>query len=183
MVLFPITYFSLSLFSVRTISGIMKKIERRDFIRQAGIGTLALGYAVPARENTVITYKDAPVLKKSVPLLKSPNRPNILYLHSHDTGRYIQPYGYNLPTPNLQKLSEEGVLFRKYFTAHPTSSASRASLLTGMYPHKNGMIGLAHRGFSLKDPAFHINFTLKKYGYHSVLSGVQHEIAAKDDNF
>ncbi len=32
-------------------------------------------------------------------------RPNILYLHSHDTGRYIQPYGYPTPTPQLQRLA------------------------------------------------------------------------------
>jgi len=58
-------------------------------------------------------------------------RPNILYLHSHDTGRYIQPYGHAVPTPNMQKLAEEGVLFRKAFCAGPTCSPSRAALLTG----------------------------------------------------
>ena len=26
---------------------------------------------------------------------------NILYLHTHDTGRFIQPYGHAIPTPNL----------------------------------------------------------------------------------
>jgi N-sulfoglucosamine sulfohydrolase len=98
-------------------------------------------------------------------------------------GRYIQPFGHPVPTPNLQALAEEGVLFKKYFTTHPTSSASRASLLTGMYPHNNGMIGLAHRGFVLKDTHNHINFTLKKYGYHSVLSGVQHVVAKTGDDF
>lgn len=29
--------------------------------------------------------------------------PNILYLHSHDTGRYVQPYGYPVQTPNIQR--------------------------------------------------------------------------------
>lgn len=43
--------------------------------------------------------------------------PNILYLHSHDTGRYVQPYGYAIPTPNIQYLAEQGVLFRKAFCA------------------------------------------------------------------
>ena len=36
-------------------------------------------------------------------------RPNIIYLHSHDTGRYVQPYGYAVPAPNMQRLAEEGV--------------------------------------------------------------------------
>ena len=59
-------------------------------------------------------------------------RPNILYIHSHDTGRCLQPYGHAVPAPNLQRLAEGGVLFRKAFNAAPTCSPSRASLLTGM---------------------------------------------------
>ena len=79
------------------------------------------------------------------------NRPNILYIHSHDTGRYIQPYGHAVPTPHLQKLAEQGTLFRNAHTVAPTCSPSRAGLLTGIYPHQNGMLGLAHRGFNLND--------------------------------
>jgi N-sulfoglucosamine sulfohydrolase len=102
------------------------------------------------------------------------NKPNILYIHSHDTGRYIQPYGYAVPTPNLQQLAQRGILFRNAFCAGPTCSPSRASLLTGMYPHNNGMLGLSHRGFSLNDYNQHIVHTLRQAGYFCALSGVQH---------
>ena len=54
-------------------------------------------------------------------------RPNILYLHSHDTGRYIQPYGHAVATPRLQRFAEQGVLYRQAFCAAPTCSASRAA--------------------------------------------------------
>src|SRR5947209_16770572 len=84
------------------------------------------------------------------------HRPNILYLHSHDTGRYLQPYGHAVPAPNLQRLAESGVVFRQAFNAAPTCSPSRASLLTGMCPHNNGMLGLAHRGFALNDYGQHM---------------------------
>ncbi|MEW6749412.1 MAG: sulfatase [Candidatus Latescibacterota bacterium] len=104
-------------------------------------------------------------------------RPNILYLHSHDTGRYIQPYGYAVPTPNLQALAEEGILFRQAFCANPTCSASRACLLTGQSAHANGMVGLAHRGFVLADYGHHLVNTLRPAGYHTALAGVQHEAA------
>jgi N-sulfoglucosamine sulfohydrolase len=104
------------------------------------------------------------------------NRPNILYLHSHDTGRYIQPYGHAVPTPNLQRLAEEGVLFRHNFCAAPTCSPSRAALVTGMCAHSAGMIGLAHRGFALTDYRQHIVHTLRQAGYASALIGVQHVI-------
>jgi N-sulfoglucosamine sulfohydrolase len=105
-------------------------------------------------------------------------KPNILYLHSHDTGRLIQPYGYAVPTPNLQRLAEEGILFRKAYCASPTCSPSRACLLTGRSAHQNGMLGLAHRGFSLNDPSEHLIETLRQHGYSSTLIGIQH--LAKD---
>ena len=100
--------------------------------------------------------------------------PNILYIHSHDTGRYVQPYGHAIPTPHIQELAEEGMLFRQAFCAAPTCSASRAALLTGQYPHSNGMLGLAHRGFSLQNYQQHMVYTLDQLGYYSVLIGEQH---------
>src|SRR3954452_8130694 len=100
--------------------------------------------------------------------------PNILYIHSHDTGRYVQPYGYQVPTPNIQLLADQGVLFRKAFCAAPTCSGSRASLLTGQYCHNNGMLGLAHRGWSLNDYGEHLIHPLREVGYRSVLIGEQH---------
>src|SRR5262245_5628650 len=108
------------------------------------------------------------------------SRPNILYIHSHDSGRYLQPYGHAVPTPNLQRLANEGVLFRQAFNAAPTCSPSRASLLTGMCPHSNGMFGLAHRGFVLNDYKQHILHTLRPAGYYAALFGVQH--IARDPN-
>ena len=101
-------------------------------------------------------------------------RPNILYLHSHDTGRYVQPYGYAVDTPNYQRLAEDGILFRNAFSAAPTCSPSRAALLTGQCPHSAGMIGLAHRGFTLHDPSQHLATTLRDHGYRTILAGVQH---------
>ena len=60
---------------------------------------------------------------------------NLVYIHTHDSGRYFQPYGYGLATPHIQRLAEEGTLFRHAFCAAPTCSPSRAALLTGMMPH------------------------------------------------
>jgi N-sulfoglucosamine sulfohydrolase len=100
--------------------------------------------------------------------------PNIVYLHSHDTGRYVQPYGHFIPTPNIQLLADQGILFRKAFATASSCSGSRASLVTGQYPHSNGMIGLAHRGFELFDYSQHVIGALRRAGYHSELIGEQH---------
>lgn len=95
-------------------------------------------------------------------------------MHSHNTGRYIQPYGHNVPTPNLQKLAEDGVVFRNAFAAAPTCSPSRAAFLTGMWAHSCGMLGLAHRGFSMKDYDLHCVRHFNQQGYYTVLAGVEH---------
>ena len=100
--------------------------------------------------------------------------PNIVYLHSHDTGRHIQPYGHQVPTPNVQRLADQGLLFRQAYCAAPTCSASRASLLTGQWPHSNGMMGLAHRGHRLNDHRQHLVHALRRGGYWSALIGEQH---------
>ncbi|MEM6333773.1 MAG: sulfatase [Planctomycetota bacterium] len=100
--------------------------------------------------------------------------PNIVYIHSHDTGRYIQPYGYAVKTPRLQRFAEQGVLFRNAFTVNPTCSPSRSALLCGTYPHENGMIGLAHRGARLNNADDHLVATLKPAGYRTARVGVQH---------
>jgi arylsulfatase A-like enzyme len=101
-------------------------------------------------------------------------QPNILYIHSHDTGRYVQPYGHQIPTPNIQWLADQGIMFRNAFCAAPSCSGSRAALLTGEYCHTNGMMGLAHRGFSLVDYDHQLVRVLMANGYHSELIGEQH---------
>jgi N-sulfoglucosamine sulfohydrolase len=100
--------------------------------------------------------------------------PNILYIHSHDSGRWVQPYGFQVPTPNIQMLADQGVLFREAFCAAPTCSGSRASLLTGLHCHNNGMLGLAHRGWELNDYGQHWVHALRRAGYRSTLIGEQH---------
>src|SRR6476469_1014926 len=106
--------------------------------------------------------------------MKQGQPPNILYIHSHDTGRYVQPYGFQVPTPNIQLLADQGVLFREAFATTPTCSGSRASLLTGLHCHNNGMLGLAHRGWALNDYGQHWVHALRRGGYRSTLIGEQH---------
>ena len=103
-------------------------------------------------------------------------------MHSHDSGRFIQPYGTSVSSPNLQSFSEDSIVFRNAFSASPTCSPSRAALLSGEYPHCNGMLGLAHRGFSMNYDHHLVRFLAGK-GYHCALSGVQHEIEPVETRF
>ena len=69
-------------------------------------------------------------------------RPNILVFISDDMG-WGQP-GFNggtqVPTPNMDRIANEGVKLTQFYV-HPVCSPTRASLLTGRYPWKNGMKG------------------------------------------
>ena len=68
--------------------------------------------------------------------------PNILYLHSHDTGRYVQPYGYPVPTPNIQHLADQGVLFRQAFAVAPVCSGSVQPAHGSVLARERCMLGL-----------------------------------------
>ena len=97
-----------------------------------------------------------------------PHRPpNILYISSHDTGRHVSPYGQSVRTPNLQRVAEEGVVFRRAFSAAPTCSPSRAALLTGQMPHVCGMLGLGNCGFVCTQSEHHVARLLQQAGYET----------------
>ncbi len=100
---------------------------------------------------------------------------NLVYIHTHDSGRLFSPYGFDVPSDHLKEFATDSITFNHMYCVNPTCSPSRASLLTGMYPHQNGMLGLAQRGFSLNDMDKHLCRFLKRNHYHTVLSGVQHE--------
>jgi len=102
-------------------------------------------------------------------------KPNILLVITHDTGRHLSCYGQRVSTPNMERLAREGVIFRQAYCTAPQCSPSRASLLTGMLPRENGMIGLAHRGFCLKPDVPRLPVLLGQAGYSTRLFGHQHE--------
>jgi N-sulfoglucosamine sulfohydrolase len=107
--------------------------------------------------------------------------PNVVYLHSHDTGRMVAPYGFAVPTPRISSLAASGRVYRRAFACAPVCSPSRAALLTGQYPHETGMLGLAHRGFALHDRSRHLANALRPAGYTSVLAGMQHEAERSEE--
>ncbi|MCM8816010.1 MAG: sulfatase [Candidatus Omnitrophica bacterium] len=102
-------------------------------------------------------------------------KPNIIHFITHDTGRYLGCYGADVKTPNINKLAEKSTLFTNYFCSAPQCSPSRASMFSGLVPHRNGMIGLAHRGFRLKDNIPYLPKILAQNGYKTILFCVQHE--------
>jgi len=72
-------------------------------------------------------------------------RPNIIVILADDIGYSdIGSYGSEIKTPNLDRLASEGVRFTHFYNT-ARCSPSRASLLTGLYPHQAAMGHLATR--------------------------------------
>ena len=141
--------------------GNAEEISRRSFVQ----GAVGVGIAAGLAPSALLAEAGA----------ESPGtRPNILYIHSHDSGRFLQPFGHSVPTPSLTKLAKGGVLFRNAFCAAPTCSPSRACLFSGMSAHESGMLGLVNLGFQMKDYSKTLVHTLKAAGYTTILGGLQH---------
>lgn len=61
-------------------------------------------------------------------------QPNILWLSVEDMSPWIGPYGdHTVPTPNLDRLAREGVVYDNAFATSPVCAPARSSLITGMF--------------------------------------------------
>lgn len=65
-----------------------------------------------------------------------PQKPNVLFICVDDLRRELGCYGSIVKSPNMDELAARGSLFFHHYVQVPTSGASRASMLTGMYPCK-----------------------------------------------
>ena len=64
-----------------------------------------------------------------------PEKPNVLFICVDDLRDEPGCYGNEIiKTPNLDKLADEGILFKRHYVNVPTCGASRNTLLTGMWP-------------------------------------------------
>lgn len=69
-------------------------------------------------------------------------KPNVLLLLSDDLNTALSGFGHpQCRTPRLDELAARGVRFENMHCQYPVCGASRASLMTGLYPYSNGMLG------------------------------------------
>ncbi len=104
------------------------------------------------------------------------NKPNILWIAVHDLGTRLGCYGYDsVKSPNLDKLAESGVRFSHCFAAAAFCSPSRGAMITGKYPHVNGLMGNVNLGWVWDPSNRNIAKVLGASGYETFLMGYQHE--------
>jgi len=104
-------------------------------------------------------------------------RPNIVFIITDDQRwDYLGMAGHPaLKTPNIDRIAEEGVWMKNFFTTTPLCSPSRASFLTGLYPHRHGVINNDKLGL---DVVSHRLLTwprqLREAGYETAFIGKWH---------
>src|SRR5262245_2443897 len=86
----------------------------------------------------VFTFFAAMLTALTVPGADSAILPNILFILIDDLRWDEVDYPF-VKVPNIQRIAREGVRFRNAFVTTPLCSPSRASYLTGQYPHKHGI--------------------------------------------
>ena len=113
-----------------------------------------------------------------------PQRPNIIYIMADDMGYSdIGCYGSEIKTPNLDKIAANGIKLRSFYN-NARCCPTRASLLTGQFPHTVGMGEMVspetaplqtgtYQGYL--DPKYPtIAETLKANGYNTYMTGKWH---------
>jgi len=112
--------------------------------------------------------------------VSKPPRPNIIIILADDMGYSdIGCFGSEIQTPNLNKLAVEGLRMTQFYNAG-RCCPTRASLLTGLYPHQAG-IGDMERDYGIPAYQGYLNRkcvtlaeVLKLNGYNTFMSGKWH---------
>ncbi|MGN0232441.1 MAG: sulfatase-like hydrolase/transferase, partial [Muribaculaceae bacterium] len=101
---------------------------------------------------------------------------NIIHIMSDDHSyQTISAYGHVLgrmaPTPNIDRLANEGILFRQAFVENSLSTPSRACFMTGLYSHQNGQRRL---GEGIDTTKVFFSEILQQHGYQTGVVGKWH---------
>lgn len=131
---------------------------------------------MPRRFSSLSTLLIAVVVSAAAHARQPDHRPNILLIVSEDNGPELGCYGDPyVRTPVIDRLAAEGVRFQNAYVPQAGCSQSRAALLTGLYPHQNGQIGLATWKFRMyRQDTPNIVRSLKQAGYRTGIIGKLH---------
>ncbi|AQQ09111.1 Arylsulfatase [Sedimentisphaera cyanobacteriorum] len=147
-------------------------MNRRNFIKKAaiGIGISNIGFCL----NGCKSLENKTVFSQSM------QKPDVVLIMADDLGYSdLGCYGGEIHTPNIDKLAENGLRFSQFYNS-ARCCPTRASLLTGLYPHQAG-IGLmvedqgyeGYRG-TLSKNSVTLAEMLKIGGYQTAMVGKWH---------
>ena len=135
-----------------------RRPTRRELLEALGLGAAALALRGLSRAAEVKT-----------------RRPNILYIMSDDhAAPAISAYGGFLakaaPTPHLDRIAREGMLFRNCLVTNSICTPSRAAIFTAKYSHRNGV----YKFTALDQSQPTLPKLMQAAGYHTAIVGKYH---------
>ena len=146
-------------------------MRRNEFFRTVGGGLAALSTTA---SKSVGSQRE-----------KKGKRPNIILIMADDMGfSDLSCYGGEISTLNIDSLARDGMRFTRFYNA-ARCCPTRASLLTGLYPHQAGIVHMVtpwnetnpepgpYQGF-LSDSAVTLAEALGSAGYRTYISGKWH---------
>ena len=143
------------------------------------------GGAPPLRVITYLIFAVGCTIQGFVPIVKAEqaSAPNVVLVTADDLGLQLGCYGdRTVPTPNIDALAEDGVLFENAYATSALCSPSRSTFLTGLYPHQSGQVGLANE-YSMRPGIPNLTTWLGAAGYYTALFGKLHVRPAADFHF
>jgi arylsulfatase A-like enzyme len=134
----------------------------------------------PIRHGLTVLAVTAATIVAAVPAQAAAQKPNILLIVSDDTGYGdLGPYGggegRGMPTPNIDKMANDGMTFFSFY-AQPSCTPGRAAMQTGRIPNRSGMTTVAFQGQGGGLPAaeWTLASVLKQGGYQTYFTGKWH---------
>lgn len=141
----------------------------RNGVAVAASFASATAIAQPASPST------ASVVEAAMPLVRSAERPNMIVIMGDDIGYSdIGAFGGEIDTPNLDELARHSLKFSNFYNMS-RCCPSRASLLTGRYPHR---VNMGENGNSLAKDVPTVAEELRDAGYATTMIGKWHLTAA-----
>jgi arylsulfatase len=143
--------------------------------KAAAIATKAAAWTAVGAVLSATTLMSAPPVRAA-----EKQKPNIILILSDDFGYGdSSPYGggpgRGMPTPNLERLANEGMTFFSFY-AQPSCTPGRAAVQTGRIPNRSGMTTVAFQGQGGGLPAaeWTLASVLKTAGYQTFFTGKWH---------
>lgn len=97
-----------------------------------------------------------------------PEKPNVLFLIADDLNTALSGFGHQqCKTPNLDRLAERGVKFENMHCQYPVCGASRASIMSGLYPYSNLTLGNAGTLRGSMPDVVTLSQTFRRSGYYA----------------
>ena len=100
---------------------------------------------------------------------------NIIYIICHDLGRHLSCYGAQVNSPHLDRFADANIRFNRAFCNSAVCSPSRGCAMTGLYAHNNGLVGLSHFGWRVRDGVKTLVDYFNEAGFETVHCGLSHE--------